>query len=422
MASEKLPVVQRATPPAPVMPRRGTLEWLDAHQHGEEDYARARSWLSVFADRSPNTMRAYEREVLRWRMFLQFRRGYASPTIMATATEEDATMYLRALGWRPSDKHYPDELFEPVLLPTELLAQFDQTHQPFQAAKSARSIKLATAILAAMYTFMGKTHDPNEAPYVRHNPFGRLVRMQDRSISKTDRYFSPDVYQAMRATASELAEVQEDSEQRRRARRAVWAMSLLFNTWVRISEACSITMASFVKHGPTWVVKVVGKGRKEREIVVGSTTMADLRTYRVQNGFTADPAGEASPALLHVRRHHARAGSHVDADTIYRDIKWIAELTAKRLQTTASSTETPNSDEQLIARIRSISPHWFRHSGGSEALNSGLIPLHDASLRLGHVSTQITTQMYYHGDHTKQADLLDQIAARRVQLDSSPKE
>lgn len=418
--SSRPPAPPRPQLPALKEPPRGTLAWLHAHQPAVEDYNRVDPWLRVFEDRSPNTLRAYQNEVLRWRMFLQFRRGHPSPTLIAFATEGDAEAYVRALGWRPSQEQYPDELFEPLLLPASLLATFEQQHQPFVRAKSPRTIKLAVAILAAMYSFLGRTHGPNETPYVRHNPFGRLARMQDRSISKTDRYFTPEIYLAMRATAARVAEEAKDPEERRRAQRAIWAMSLLFQTWLRISEACSITMASFVFHKPMWILKVRGKGRKVRDIAISASTMADLRVYREQNGLPGLPAGEAIPALLHVRRRPARASPHVDPDTIYRDIKWIVDLTATRLGTAASASGEPSADEQLLLRIRSISPHWFRHSGGSEALNSGF-PLQDAAVRLGHASTAITTQMYYHGDHTKQADLLDEIAARRGLPEPPPK-
>jgi integrase len=68
--------------------------------------------------------------------------------------------------------------------------------------------------------------------------------------------------------------------------------------------------------------------------------------------------------------------------------------------------------ELVAKRLDEISPHWFRHSGASIAINSGAMSLDNASKMLGHSSPTITAEMYYHPDEAQIEEGMQQLGAK----------
>ena len=58
----------------------------------------------------------------------------------------------------------------------------------------------------------------------------------------------------------------------------------------------------------------------------------------------------------------------------------------------------------MISRLRSVSPHWFRHTGVTWALDSGTDP-RCAQAQAGHASFA-TTMIYDHKDMRRQREQL----------------
>ena len=141
-------------------------------------------------------------------------------------------------------------------------------------------------------------------------------------------------------------------------------LELLYATGLRISELVSLGLASInLRQG---VVRVVGKGGKERLVPVGQEALAWVARF-VRDGRPA-LFGDRTAALFPSRR-----GRPMTRQTFWHAIKRYA----------------------LQAGIdRSISPHTLRHAFATHLLNHGA-DLRAVQMMLGHADLS-TTQIYTH--------------------------
>ena len=141
-------------------------------------------------------------------------------------------------------------------------------------------------------------------------------------------------------------------------------LELLYATGLRISELVSLGLASVnLRQG---VVRVVGKGGKERLVPVGEEALAWIERF-VRDGRQA-LSGASTEALFPSRR-----GRPMTRQTFWYAVKRYA----------------------LKAGIdRSISPHTLRHAFATHLLNHGA-DLRAVQMMLGHADLS-TTQIYTH--------------------------
>jgi site-specific recombinase XerD len=380
------------------------------------DIHAASLWLAIYSGRSPHTFRTYRKEVKRWLAFLEMRYGPALPSYLKIATEDDAQAYLLAMG-RPKElRSGPSEVtFEPTRMPVELLAKYGIRDQPFLIEHLPRSMAHALSSISALYKFLCKPLTSAARPYVTHNPTSRLGQMQSRTAAKAQRMFTPRIYHEMLTTIGLELAAAKTKTQALQAKRKQWLITCVFGLWIRIAETASLSMGSFRREGGMWMVTVFGKGRKERSIVVTTGVIQALAQYRLALGLPSLPH-VLEPDIPAIRplsaRGKASVNRHCDPSSLYREIKAVAFDTAMRLdvQTTDLS---PADHDALIRTIKAISPHWFRHSGVSEAINSGF-PLADAADRLGHADVNTTHNMYFHGENKRALSALESIEKDRA--------
>lgn len=378
---------------------------------GAPDAQAIGQWLAIFQGRRPNTFRTYLKEAKRWLAFLELRHGPAKESLLKAATENDVQAFALALG-RPEDKRGQGEPpFVGVALPPFLIVKYGVNGQPFMTEHQPRSMNHAVATISALYEFLQQQTGPDQPAYLQYNPTLRLARMVPRTIEKVSHHFSPRVYAEMLTTIEQT--VVSDNEKRRQQARRRWLVVMLYGLWLRVGEAASLKMSSFRKSHGVWSLSVVGKGKKLRTFEVSSGVIRALTQYRLSNGLPAILSTmEDLPAILPIRPGKGRAdGKPCTERSLYREVKLIAQATADRLET--EGTDLPLDEQaQLIAHIREISPHWFRHSGASEAINASF-PVVDASERLGHADLKTTVKMYYHADAKKKRDALNEIENAR---------
>jgi tyrosine recombinase XerC len=145
------------------------------------------------------------------------------------------------------------------------------------------------------------------------------------------------------------------------------ALELLYATGIRVSELVGINVEDI--HLGERLVRVRGKGKKERIVPFGGIARERLRSY--------------------LRERQELAGDRIDENAIFLNYK------GRRL-TTRSVERIVDKYIRLTAVKRKISPHSLRHSFASHLLSRG------ADLRviqelLGHESLA-TTQKYTHLD------------------------
>lgn len=156
-------------------------------------------------------------------------------------------------------------------------------------------------------------------------------------------------------------------------------LEVLYSTGIRVSELVGLDWVDVDRRGQ--VVRVLGKGRKERIVPIGSTALAALDHYR--RLWPADRRRDAKAVFLNAR------GTRLTVRSIARIVAhWVAQ----------AGTRT------------GASPHAFRHSFATHLLNAG------ADLRviqelLGHASLS-TTQRYTHVDFARLAEVYDKAFPR----------
>lgn len=352
------------------------------------DDARA---LAVWLDscrrfKSPHTVRAYEREALRFRMWMEWYRQEDSPRLLASVRAADVGRYLDHLG-------------NPTPFPDWLLARYARTKQPFDGPLAASSVRQALVILSTMYERFREVEDLNRQPYVLFNPF-TLVR---GSVNKASQSVSamPDILPPTKVLPLAVWRLVEDYLDARIAERPQdpsahrdrWVVKLLYLSWFRRHEVASIKMGSFSNQSGNWKLYVVGKGSKREWIVATTDLMDALRDYREFNKLPPYPLpGENRPAIIPLR-----GDKHVTGQTVYRIFK-------ECLNAVATSVEADNPEVALI--LRAAGPHWLRHSGITHSADAGL-DVKYASKQARHTDIRTTVKNYYAPDDSIMREQLE---------------
>ncbi len=139
-------------------------------------------------------------------------------------------------------------------------------------------------------------------------------------------------------------------------------LELFYGTGVRLSELVSLSLGDIDLAGG--LVRVKGKGRKQRIVPVGRSACQALQRYLdVRDGTTAS----ADPIFLNNR------GTRLTARSVQR-------MVARRLA--------------AVSEARQLSPHVLRHTFATHMLNAGA-DLRAVQELLGHASLS-STQIYTH--------------------------
>ena len=143
--------------------------------------------------------------------------------------------------------------------------------------------------------------------------------------------------------------------------RDIAILELLYSSGLRVSDLTSLDLEGVAL--PGGMVRVVGKGNKERIVPVGSAALSALERYLGERG---NPVGTA-PLFLGNR------GGRINRRTVAKLVQhWSTEIKA----------------------FRSISPHTLRHTFATHLLEGGA-DLRSIQELLGHASLS-TTQKYTH--------------------------
>jgi len=147
-------------------------------------------------------------------------------------------------------------------------------------------------------------------------------------------------------------------------------LELLYASGIRVGELVRADLGDLETSGPEGgMLRVFGKGKKERLVPVGSKAVLALRTYL--------------PARGHLVRLRARRSS--DRDALFLNARGgrLTDRSVRRILETRL---------HRAAVLRRVSPHSLRHSFATHMLNAGA-DLRSIQELLGHASLS-TTQKY----------------------------
>ncbi len=156
-------------------------------------------------------------------------------------------------------------------------------------------------------------------------------------------------------------------------------LELLYSSGLRVSELVALDWEDFDRRAE--VVRVLGKGRKERIVPVGTVALDALETYRRR--WPAPPRRDGDAVFL-----NARGGRLT--------VRSVARIVARH--TAAAGTRAH------------ASPHAFRHSFATHLLNGGA-DLRAIQELLGHARLS-TTQRYTHVNFDRLAEVYDKAFPR----------
>ena len=267
--------------------------------------------------------------------------------------------------------------------------------RPFEGPLSASAQRHAVTILKNLYGFLV---DQN---YLMGNPWSAVgVPRTSGPKVNTGRSFSLAQWQFIEARLKLLPATSANQ-------RLSFGLHLLYATGLRLSEVVAATVddlqwveypadASDDQPMEGWLLRVIGKGQKEREVPLPTDVVGELARYLVSRGLDPDPedmgnqgafvlgkasdAAERAPGLNTGQAHDPRQG--IAATTFYDQIKAFFEDCAGVLR--------GQGDAKGAERFAKASTHWMRHSHASHAIASGM-PIEIAQQNLGHASLATTT-------------------------------
>jgi integrase/recombinase XerC len=146
------------------------------------------------------------------------------------------------------------------------------------------------------------------------------------------------------------------------------ALELLYATGVRVSELVGISLADIDLGGRTIIV--LGKGSKERIVLMGSTSVLAVKNY-----------------LEHVRPKLIAAGGKTTETKLFLNARGTT-------LTDRSVRRIVDKHVKDVSIIKKVSPHTLRHTFATHLLDNGA-DLRSVQELLGHVNVT-TTQLYTH--------------------------
>jgi len=335
-------------------------------------------WLQALS----NTQRAYRKEAERFLLWAITHKGKA----LSSMSNEDCTLYRDFLADpQPRSRWCGDRGRE----------RWSPLWRPFEGPLSASAQRHAVTILKNLYGFL---MDQN---YLTGNPWSAVgVPRTAGPKVNAGRSFSLAQWAFIEGQLTMLAATSANQ-------RLTFGLHLLYATGLRLSEVVAATVddmqwveypadASDDQAMEGWLLRVVGKGQKEREVPLPVDVVGELARYMVSRGLDADPedignrgayllgkasdAAERAPGLSNGQAIDPRQG--IAATTFYDQIKAFFADCASVLR--------GQGDAKGAERFQKASTHWMRHSHASHAIASGM-PIEIAQQNLGHASLATTT-------------------------------
>jgi len=266
--------------------------------------------------------------------------------------------------------------------------------RPFEGPLSAAARRQAVSILKNLYSFLV---DQN---YLMGNPWTAVpVPRPERPGLDISRSLTTAQWRFARQRADEAGEHST-------AVRLRLALDLLYATGLRTAEVVNARVSDLQavsyfddethEHVSGWMLSVVGKGRRLREVPVPEGVVAQIRAYMAHRGLDSalsSPSVQSAYVLGGAIDSATRApglrlgdelelASGISESTLYRQLKEHFESCARALATAG--------DHAGAARLAKASTHWLRHTHASHALASG-VRIQEAQQNLGHASLGTTT-------------------------------
>ena len=362
------------------------------------DYDAIQRWLATVADRA-NTYRTYRKEAERLLLWAVYQRGRA----LSSLDLGDAAAYRDFLAALDPDAGvaWAGRLARDYWIGPKNAARGQTPWRPFAGALSPRSQQHALTIVQSLFQFLVGQG------YLWRNPFASVKGRTAVSMAvKTNHAFNAAQWQYLLAFLDAgrdaLAVNGAAARDRAGAARIRFVIYLAYGTGLRLAELTAATLGD-LKREPGeglddfyWVLKVVGKGNKPREVPLPDRVAGELMIYLRARGLPSDlkDCDGTLPLIDRVRRDvyelpaSGSAKTTLAPSSIYRSLKQFYTRCAAALDGEGNSV--------AAERLRAASTHWLRHTHGTLGVRAGI---RQSTMRdsLGHASLA-TTGIYLNDD------------------------
>ena len=309
-------------------------------------------WLQSKANKSLNTFASYRKEAYR---FLDWIRPNRLTFAQVKLNHVEA---------------YFDWLRDPVLLPTKDKSPRRLTNV-ISGGLSSEAINHARTILGQLFTFLV------DAGYLKTNVFKIASKLPVIEKTQQTRYLSVKAWTYLWGFITE--QKFRTPEEYREVARARWLFALLYHSGIRREHMVKGVMGDFVVRDDGWVLRIVGKGRKELFVTVSEVLLKELVLYRQHLGLSAVPeATDQTPMLPKVR------GGALSPMSL-RNVGYIVRDTATRAAKACDDTN-------IKGQLESMTTHWMRHTNGTHRMLAGA-SLVSTQAEFGHADLK-TTLLY----------------------------
>jgi integrase len=318
----------------------------------DTDVEAIRCFLSEY-DRSPGTLRIYQRETERLILWALVECGKP----FSSLNRQDFEGYLNFLA---------DPQPSRIWCAPKIDRRSD-AWRPFVGPLSESAVLTAMAAISSLMRYL------TDAGYLAGNPLG-LIRQRRRKMAieasglplavssteeaeKVERFLDTEMWAAVTQAIENMPRSNEqECAQYERAR---FIGAVLYMLAPRAGELESHRMNSFREERGRWWWHVVGKGGKKAKVPVADDMLQALMRYRKFLGLSAVPKRtETTPILVSLKD-----GSPITARRLNQILKSIFFAAADLLP--------PDSDYKK-EKLRSASAHWGRHTGITAKIDSGI--------------------------------------------------
>jgi site-specific recombinase XerD len=358
---------------------------IDAHNDAEA----ISSFLSEYRD-SPETLRSYSKEIERlllWCMHIA--------KINVSSLRRDHFLEYQQFLKNPQ----PQESWcGPSTGRQTRDGSLNDKWRPFVKGLSNASVNKALTILDSFLNYLVQSN------YLVGNPLAvdrRRKKRNKASPNIIDRYLE---LVEIHAVLDALAEYPvNDGKQHFQVIRARYIVLLLFYTGLRIAEAANHTMGDFTQRENNWFLRVIGKGKKMREIPIPDELLKALSQFRTHIGLrTSLPEFRETTPLIPMQNLQ----QSISTRRIDQILQWAFHLGAARFE--------PH-EPRRASKLRSASAHWLRHSYVTYLLESGA-PIKVAQENAGH-SDVGTTMHYTHIAQTDRHQATRELSLEKLRAD-----
>jgi integrase len=260
---------------------------------------------------------------------------------------------------------------------------------PFRGQPGLAARRLAVTVLRLMCEWL--THS---ARYLDFNPWSavnrRLVDGGEVPADRVSRSLSKEAFGTLLAALP--------NQHRPGATRNGFILLFARHTGLRGSELLTSTIGDLTRTDDGWTIRVVGKGRKPRQVSVPTPAISVLREYLAGRGLPTVEVCSPSTPLLARDDAPERAPSYA---AVYESFKSFVARAVRQ-----SALPLPEAD-----RLAKASQHWLRHTFATRWAESDG-PMDVLQAELGHASPT-TTAGYY----TAQQRRRQREAERMASLD-----